>query len=76
MKPEIIFINEKDGLTTLSKEDITTLVNRAYYAGMADASKITTTPWTIVPTWADGTAVPMKNVDITCGADMGGEQDD
>ena len=70
MKPELIFISEKDGLITLSKEDIITLVDKAYNAGKADASPVTTIPWTITPTWTDRT-VPMKNPDITtCGADM------
>lgn len=38
MKPELIFITEKDGLITLSKEDIIELVDKAYKVGHADAS--------------------------------------
>ena len=69
MKPEIIFISEQDGLIRLSKEDIISLIDKAYSAGMADASKITTSPCVVhptsqwVPTWTDKTY-------ITCGADM------
>lgn len=37
MKPEIIFISEKDGLITLRKEDIITLVDKVYEAGKEDA---------------------------------------
>lgn len=77
MKPEIIFISERDGLVTMSKEDIITLVDKAYNAGKADASPVTTTPWTITPTWTDRTGtVPLKKTDITCSADMRGEQDE
>ena len=61
MKPEIIFISEKDGLIRISKEDIIALVDKAYHAGLADANHITTSPW-IVQT---GT---------TYGAEMRGEQ--
>lgn len=53
MKPEIVFINdyEKDGLIKISKEDLASLVDKAYYAGMADAKPITTYPWVVQPTW-------------------------
>lgn len=66
MKPELIFISEKDGLITMSREDLERIVDKAYKAGQADASYITTTPWTI-PTWTDRTmTVPVKRTDVTC----------
>ena len=65
MKPELIFISEKDGMVTLSKEDLERIVDSAYKAGQADASYITTTPWTIHPTW-DTSPLPTKRTDITC----------
>lgn len=67
MKPELIFVNEKDGTVMLSKEDLERIVDSAYKAGQADSSYITTTPWTVHPTWTDGTmTVPVKRTDITC----------
>lgn len=61
MKPELIFVNEHDGLVTLSKEDLQRIVDTAYKAGQADSSSfITQQPWMISPTW--GRTVP----DITC----------
>ena len=65
MKPELIFISEKDGMVTLTREDLERIVDSAYKAGQADASYITTTPWTISPTWTER-VVPMKKTDITC----------
>ena len=61
MKPEIIFVSEKDGLITLSKEDLITLVDKAYNAGKADASGTITTPYYICKT-----SPPTKHTEITC----------
>ena len=53
MKPELIFINEKNGMVTLSKEDLENIVERAYRAGQIDNTTITTQPWQINPVWKD-----------------------
>lgn len=47
MKPELIFIDVKDGKAIIAKEELKYLVDKAYKAGQADASHITTTPWTV-----------------------------
>lgn len=60
MKPEIIFISEKDGLIRISKEDIIALVDKAYSAGIADANHISTSPWIV-------------QTDTTYGAEMRGD---
>lgn len=65
MKPELIFISEKDGMVTLTREDLEQIVDKAYRAGQADASTITTSPWTINPTWND-VDVPVRQTEITC----------
>ena len=49
MKPELIFVNERDGMVTMKKEELEALVDKAYQAGRSDGGGITTTPW-IVPT--------------------------
>ena len=69
MKPELIFVNEHDGLVTLSKEDLERIVDTAYKAGQADSSFTMQQPWTITPTWTERT-VPLKKTDITCGAKL------
>lgn len=40
MKPEVIFINEKDGIVTMSKDDVIRLMDRMYEAGKKDASPL------------------------------------
>ena len=70
MKPELIFINEKDGMVTMPKEELERIVEKAYQSGRTDASGTITTPWTINPTWGTGT-VPMKRTDITCACSDG-----
>lgn len=56
MKPELIFVNEKDGMVTMKKEELEALVEKAYQAGRSDSSYITTTPWTVptTPYYATG----------------------
>ena len=72
MKPELIFVNEHDGLVTLSKEDLERIVDTAYKAGQADSSSfVMQQPWTITPTW-DGTT-PLKKTDITCNMREGAD---
>ncbi len=59
MKPEIFFVNEKDGMVSISKEDLQLLINRIYEAGKIDGLNIppyittptNTQPYTITPTW-------------------------
>ncbi len=48
MKPEIIFVSEKDGMITMSKDDLQNLIDRAYSAGYSDGldmSKPVTVPY-------------------------------
>ena len=66
MKPELIFINEKNGMVTLSKEDLENIVERAYRAGQIDNTTITTQPWQINPVWKDQAVPVMRKTDITC----------
>ena len=65
MKPELIFVNESDGMVTMSPKEIMDLVDRAYQQGKADASGTITSPWVIHPTYTDK-ATPVWNTEITC----------
>ena len=64
MKPELIFINEKDGMVTMKKEDLEALVEKAYQAGRSDSSGAITSPW-IVPT----TPYYGKSIEVTCNTE-------
>lgn len=44
MKPELIFINEKDGMVTMTKEDLEALVEKAYQAGRSEVGGTITIP--------------------------------
>ena len=57
MKPELIFVNEKDGMVTMKKEELEALVEKAYQAGRSDSSGTITTPWVVNPAPYYGNAV-------------------
>lgn len=40
MKPEVIFVDVKDGMATMSREDLQRLIDKAYEAGKNDASPL------------------------------------
>ena len=61
MKLELIFINEKDGMVTMRKEELEDLVEKAYQAGRSDSGGGITNPWIVNPTPYYG-----KAVDATC----------
>ena len=69
MKPEIIFVSEKDGMVTMKKEELEALVDKAYQAGLRDGGGITTTPW-IVSTTPTRPITPYYTTGcdkVTCG---------
>lgn len=52
MKPDLIFINENNGMVSISKEDLIALVDKAYEAGQRNGNiTIPLTPYTPSPTW-------------------------
>lgn len=52
MKPELIFINERDGKITMTKEELIALVDKAYEAGQRNGNiTIPVTPYAPSPTW-------------------------
>ena len=69
MKPELIFINEKDGMVTMPKEELERIVEKAYQAGKADGSYITTAPYT--PTWGTINVPTTDKTTITCACSAG-----
>ena len=44
MKPEVIFVDVKDGKVTMSREDVERLMDMAYEAGKKDASPLQMPP--------------------------------
>lgn len=40
MKPEVIFVDVKDGMVMMSREDLQRLIDKAYEAGKKDASPL------------------------------------
>lgn len=44
MKPEVIFVDVKDGKVTMSREDVERLIDMAYEAGKKDASTLQMPP--------------------------------
>lgn len=64
MKPEIIFVSEKDGMVTMKKEELEALVEKAYQAGRSDISGTIATPY-VVPT----SPLYGKAVEITCSSE-------
>ena len=63
MKPEVIFVDVKDGMVTMSKENLQGLIDRAYEAGKMDAFTVNYIRkpddhvYKTTPTWKPNTAV-------------------
>ena len=64
MKPEIIFVNAEDGNVTMTKEQLSELLDKAYEAGRVDGCNSISIPYTPTPVW---NPVQYK---ITCGGEV------
>ena len=73
MKPEIVYVRESDGTVMLTKDELDSLIVRAYEAGKEDAQGKITQSGVWHPTWSDRTDAPTKwKTDVWCGTGANG----